>query len=302
MSVKIDKLPNSFTFIQDMLISGIRYPKIIEKDNKMYLFGSMKVKEEKKICKYLPHSFELDDDFNIIDDSKSVLNLNNIIDNIDDLNISAWTRNVWIDNNIFNIFMEFKVNINNTIFEHYNYHLSSNNLLKFNIVADFNKIYKNVILNNKFLFFIIDDTFLCSEIIKTDEFWGKYLFKFYNNELKFYRPKFDCIVDYTNDHGHVIHNILHNDKNYEMIFTIRHKINNYKNYSNNMDYIYKIYKSKSYDLINFFDTKEIIMINDKVITEFYSYPCYFEKNNEQYLICNQDDFGKLKSLLLFKYN
>ena len=37
-------------------------------------------------------------------------------------------------------------------------------------------------------------------------YWGKYLF-YFSNKKEFYRPKFDNIVNYKKDKGHLLHYI-----------------------------------------------------------------------------------------------
>ena len=100
----------------------------------------------------------------------------------------------------------------------------------------------------------------------------------------------------------MLHNIIFdtNINKHIFIFSIRHKIENYINKSNNYDYIYKLYKSETIDFINFYKTEELKTNHKELDIDFLSYPYYFTFNNEKYLICNQDEFGKSKKLLLFK--
>ena len=77
-----------------------------------------------------------------------------------------------------------------------------------------------------------------------------------------------------------------------MIFTIRHHIKN-------REFIYQIYSSKSKDLENFYNTEKIEIDKKDCDSNWFSYPHLFKMNNKWFAICNKDDFGKYKDLVLF---
>ena len=281
-------------FEKEININGLRYPKIIQYNNKLLLFGSKKFNQLNDIAKYLIYLYELDTNFNIL--SENLLDLSHIINNYkQDINISYWIRNIETNNNNnLEILLEEKININNTVFNHNYYNLITSNLLTY--------IIDNTILNtNNFIFYINNDVILSSEIIRTEEFWGKYLFNFLINN-KYITPNFDKYVSYDTDYGQLIHNVTKKFNYYEILFSIRKKKDNYINYSNNMSYIYECYVAKTNNFIDFYDTTRIDLNN--YICDFFSYPSFFEYNNNLYLVCNQDDFGKDKKLIIFcnKYN
>ena len=56
----------------------------------------------------------------------------------------------------------------------------------------------------------------------------------------------------------------------------------------------------SLDLINFYNTKEIKVKNNLSSSKWYCYPEIFKKNNEYFILLNQDDFGKIKKTLIGK--
>ena len=106
-------------------------------------------------------------------------------------------------------------------------------------------------------------------------------------------PQFDKIVNYDTDYGHILHNIIFDNK-YIFIFSIRHKVEGYNNY------IYRLYKAETKDFENFYNTEEIKTNHKDYDINFLSYPYYFKFKNENFIICNQDEFGKSKNLVLFK--
>lgn len=145
------------------------------------------------------------------------------------------------------------------------------------------KIYNNFILSSKIE---IDEE-------RPEYYWCKYLFLFFKDK-KSYRPTFDNIVNYSKDKGHLLHYIEKNGEEYIIIFSIRHK------YKDKNEYYYNIYSTKSLDLINFYDTKKIFINNNITNSKWYCYPEIFVKNNEYYILLNQDDFGKNKKTLVGK--
>lgn len=280
----------NYNYYKTIDIKGVRYPKIVHY-NDLLLFGSIKYNNLDNINKYLPYVYYLDNKFNII--KENVLNFEKYIDNyFDDINKSVWIRDIKKYNNYLEFLIEIKTNINNTEYVHKNIILKTTNLINFELIEEINDY------PNNFIFYVDNNIKLCSKIIKTNEFWGKYLFENYINNISI-TPQFDNIVSYETDSGQVYHSILKKDNYYEVIFSIRKKIENYKNYSNNLPYIYKCYISTTNDFINFYNVKELKLCNYNNTT-FYSYPSFFEYNNDKYIICNQDDFGKLKTPLIFK--
>jgi dTDP-4-amino-4,6-dideoxygalactose transaminase len=281
---------NKFYFKKELAISSIRYPKIIFFNNKILLFGSTIFTHQNNVYKYLINYFELNDNFDIIS-KKNIIDLNLFIDNyFDNINISSWVRNITIKDSYLEFLIEIKTNIDNSEYKHKYLILKTNNLIDFIEVERINKY------DDRFIFYINDKLLLASKILKTNEFWGKYLFNniINNQEIE---PIFDKYVSHSEDTGHLCHNVQLIDDYYEILFSIRKKIDNYLNYSNNLPYIYECYVAKTKDFINFYDTEKLKIGNFK--TEFFSYPSIFTINNVLYLICNQDDFGKLKNPLIF---
>ena len=138
---------------------------------------------------------------------------------------------------------------------------------------------------------------MASKIEKDEErpeyYWGKYLFAFYKDNKKII-PKFDNIVNYKKDKGHLIHYVEKINNNYSVVFSIRHK------YDDKNEYYYKLYTAKSLDLINFYNTEEIYVDNSISQSDWYCYPEIFNNSNNYYVLMNQDDFGKNKNTLYGK--
>jgi hypothetical protein len=277
---------NHFLFHKYINIKGFRYPKILYFHNKMFLFGCQKYKNEDSKVKYLINKYELDNKLDIILESKTILDLSKIIDEyFEDINLSSWVRNIFIKFNTIHLQIEIKFNLGNS-FKHHNYLIETKDFIDF-------KILKKYDLDDYFLFYDINNNILSSKIITfKNEFWGKYLFEFKINNHSII-PQFDKIVNYDTDYGHILHNIIFDSK-YIFIFSIRHKVEGDNNY------IYKLYKSETENFKNFNNTEEIKTNHKEIDINFLSYPSYFKYNNEQYLICNQDEFGKSKNLVLFK--
>ena len=279
-----------FTIIKSIDII-LRYPRLFTFNDKNYILGGSILNQINNLKQYCSTIYEIDENFNIINNSKKYLSTKDL--DINNINNSLWVRDInIIDNTIF-FNVEFKKNINNEYFEHENYLISSNDLKNFNVIKKYDTA--------DFLFKIIDNKiFLMSKIEQDEEFlnffWGKYLFEF-NIDNKKVIPAFDNIIDYKKDKGHLLHNIIKIDyNNYLVLFTIRHLINN------DPDFIYKIYSAKTSNFINFFDTKEVIIDNNINDTKWYSYPSLFEYNNKFYAVSNQDEFGKNKNVLLYSVN
>jgi len=322
---------DSFTYCKSINICGIRYPKIIELPQettttttttaaaKMYLFGGKCHQREviplnnisnntgplTTIAKYLPYRYELNDNFEVISGSEVVLNLGDIEpEYLTNIYKSIWFRSIYHVNGKYYCAFEVKTNIENRTFIHDNFVMITEDFTNFSLVKKY--------LNRNFIFYdgLLDqdtDILLTSAIESTDYFWGNYLFEFFQNGVK-YLPLFDNnIVNFDRDKGHVLHNVIPNHQvkqpYYTIIFTIRHKVDNYVNYSNNEPYMYRLYSAKTLDFINFYDTCEI-KIDDSAVPEsrrstFYSYPSVFRYNNRTYMVANQDEFGKSKEPILF---
>jgi len=263
----------------------LRYPKVFFFKNNTYIIGSDVVNSKNNQKQYWPCFYKLDDEFNIISEKK-------IFETFDrsDINISLWIRDININEEGIFFNFELKENINNESYKHNNYLVFTNDLEKFEFVKKYDY--------NIFIFKDFENRLLMSNLTKDEEFpdffWGKYLFEFIINGEKII-PTFDNIVDYKKDKGHLVHDVLKkNGGVYDMLFSIRHLINN------TPDFIYKFYTSKTTDFINFYDTKEIIIENNINDTKWCSYPNIFKKNTNLYSVTNQDDFGKNKNVLLCK--
>ena len=288
------KFKNDFQLYKEIDITGLRYPKILDYNNTMLLFGSKIYKAENNVSKYLINKMILDSDFNVISES-NVIDLSNIIKSYyENIYLSSWVRNIYVKDNIYFLNIEIKINNNNMNFTHTNYLIKTDDIKVFTIEKKYDI--------NDFIFIENNNNLFCSKITSLSEnFWGKYLFNFNINNLTIV-PQFDKIVNYNDDYGHLIHNIYYDTvtNKYILFFSIRHKLNDYTNYSNNMNFIYKIYVAYTEDFINYHDTQEIK--KDNINSYFVSYPHMFEYNDINYIVCNQDDFGKQKKLLLFRYH
>lgn len=276
-----------FTTIKNLDII-LRYPRLFIFNNINYIIGSSVLNKKDNIKQYFPTFYKLDENFDVIINSKKYLNI--FENEIKDINNSIWIRDININDNIIYFNIELKKNINNDHFEHENYLISTNDLDNFNILKNYN--------TSDFLFKTINEKIILISKIEKDEefndfFWGKYLFEFIidNNKIT---PEFDNIVNYKKDKGHVLHNVIKlEDNTFLILFTIRHLINN------DPDFIYKAYSAKTTNFINFFDTKEVIIDNNINDTKWYSYPSLFEYNNKFYAVSNQDEFGKNKNVLFY---
>ncbi len=300
-----------FIFNKKINIDGLRYPKIFSYNEKVYLVGGL-LKEigyyvdnkivdrtifndkidfnylknvgPNQINKYTPHLYEIDNNFNILNSNLFPLdeeNRNNIFK-------SSWVRDIFEKDKKLYITIEHKLNIENKRFEDQNYQYITDDLQTLN---EINK-YKD---NDYFLFKDYKGVLFQCKIEKDkddkDFFWGIYLFDFLKDNRR-YRPKFDKIVDYEKDKGHVIHTIIEFGDEYLMLFTIRHHIKD-------REFIYKIYSAKTKDFENFYDTKNVEIEKKECDSDWFSYPHLFKLNDKWYAVCNQDDFGKYKDLVLF---
>jgi hypothetical protein len=279
----------NFNFKKEISINGIRNPKCIEYDNKIIIIGSKVYYENDKIKKYLLYKYFLDENFNIINNSENVLNFSNIqFDYFDNTNISSWIRDLYIDNNEYKLLIELKKNNDNKFFSSVHYILKTTDFIKFDIVNKYE-------ISDLF-FKYYNNNYFISKIENNDHIWGKYLFEFIINGEKII-PSFDKIINYEKDYGHILHHLKYdeNTKLYYIIFSIRYYSDKEEN-----NFYYKIYEAYSKDLINYYDTKEInLIINDEIKSKWFCYPFKFKFRNNEYLILNQDDFGKNKFPLLF---
>jgi len=239
------------------------------------------------INKYKQCLFELDNEFSIL---KSVdIKILQAYNDENNVHVCTWIRDIYEENDELCINLEKKTNIGNTRYKLTNYKIRLNS---------FDSTNNNIIAYENENYFLFSDKFHVNlgSLYETDKndpdfFWGIYLFLFKccgsGNE---YRPKFDRIVDYDKDKGHLIHNFIKVGDDYLMLFSIRHQIK-YREFE------YRIYTAKTHDFLNFYETTEII---SKVKgTNWLSYPHLFKFQDEYYMVSNQDDFGKEKELLLF---
>lgn len=278
-----------YNFFKKIPINGLRNPRIIKFQDNFILIASKIYTQEKNIKKYVLVSHLLDKEMNVIDNSKKILNFKNIdINYLSDIYTSIWLRDLYFKDNEYYLLVEFKKNIKNKYFIHDNYLLCTKNFNNF--------LLKKKLTTKNFLFSIYKNINFTSNIKNTDDFnWGIYLFEFIFNNKK-YIPKFDNCVDYKNDKGHALHNIskLESGK-YKILFSIRHQIS-----SRELKFIYKIYTAETEDFVSFSNTKEL-QINDFTNSpKWYCYPSIFNNNNNEYIICNQDDYGKEKYPLILK--
>lgn len=277
-----------YNFVKEININSLRNPKIINYKKNLILIGSKIYQENENKKKYLLFSYILDENFNLINDTEKILNFENIEKNsTKDINISCWIRDIYNEDEYYYLLVEFKQNHNNEYFTSNNYYLRT---LDFN---DF-EIYKKYNMQDLF-FKEYENNLFISKIINTEHFWGSYFFEFIINNQKI-RPIFDKFVKYEKNEGHLLHDLKKINNIYYILFSIRHFDKNEKN-----NFYYKIYEAESLDLINYTNTKELDLDIKDIDTKWLCYPWKFKINNNQYIIFNQDDFGKEKKPLLFKY-
>ncbi len=275
-----------YQLLKELPIIGLRYPRII--DN--ILIGSKEYRRKGDMIKYVFYRYQLDDNLDIIEHSGRFISLENIVDEcLNNNNISYWMRDCYKVNNHYQCLIEFKYNMNNSTYKHRYFIVTSSDLLDYKIIKEIEYP------SNYFIFKQIGDYILTSKITKDEDnpnyFWGKYLFEF-NLDEKLIRPRFDSIVNYNKDKGHVLHYVRHNDKGYNILFSIRHQI------VDSSTFMYKIYTANSNDLIHFYNTQEMEVDFHNINTEWLSYPSIFIKNNKEFIVCNQDEFGKSKGVLI----
>lgn len=284
-----------YHYFSSLEINGLRYPKIFY-FSKLFLSGSKKYVQQDKISKYAIVFFELDNNLNIIKEYD--ITDFGVLPYLHDITKSAWLRDINIINDELFLNIEIKNNINNEKFEHDNYLIKTNDMITYEIVKKYDTtdfMFKELKINN--------DQYIFSSQINYDPldpnfFWGLYLFNIIKNN-EYIQPVFDNIIDFNNDKGHILHNIVYSKyhKKYIVYFSIRHKVNT------NIDdsgFIYKIYTAETQDMINYYNTQEVPFSLNNTKTKWLSYPHYFIHNGDEYIICNQDEYGKNKTPLVFK--
>jgi len=272
----------NLNFIKKLNICSLRNPKIIKIKDKYIIIGSSVYEKNNDKIKYILYYYILNDTLEIFKDKK-ILNIDQKINNI---NISLWLRDIYYDNNYYYLNIEYKKNDTNK-FTQNNILYKTINFETFIKIKEYNNF-------NFLLFKEIDNTLIQAELFYDEDncnfIWGKYLFKF-NKNGDLYYPKFDKNIDYFNDKGHLIHNIIPEKGCYKILLSIRKKYNEY--------YKYDIYVSYTNNFVDFYNTMKI---NFDYEIDFIAYPCYLKINNKEYLICNQNDFGKNSKLLLFRFD
>lgn len=274
-------------FIKYINSNGLRNPKIIQLNENLILIGSKLYDEIENKKKYLLYSYLLNNNFEIVNHSERLLDFYNIEEDFQiNINSSCWIRDIYQEKEYFYLLIEFKKNHNNEYFTSNNYYLKSKDLVKFEIYKKYNI--------QDFFFKELDNHLFTSKIINTNHIWGKYLFEFIINNKKV-KPIFDNIVDYEIDFGHVLHNINKVNNTFYILFSIRHYNEKEKN-----NFCYKIYTAESIDLIHYVNTKELEINIKNINTNWLCYPWKFKFNSENYIVCNQDDYGKEKKPLIIK--
>jgi hypothetical protein len=275
---------------------GLRYPKIFTFKNVNYLIGSKKYEQKEDIVKYGLYLLKLDEEFNIIDEGRFIEF--EYYPYLDDILLSGWTRDIFIKDNSLHFIFEIKENVNNDHFQHHNYLVSTSDLIEFSVIKKYHIndfLYKELSFNKSN--YLI--TAKIEKDIENPTFnWGIYLINIIKDN-KSILPTFDKIVNYKEDKGHVIGNIEYDpilDK-YTMYFSIRHKVDTSVHICG---FIYKVYKAETNDLINYSNTQEVKFNNTHSLSDWYSYPHYFKYKDHEYMVCNQDDFGKTSNPILFK--
>lgn len=275
-------------FYEELNINGLRFPKVLTNyNNKNYILGSLKYDNINDKIKYLINCYELDKNFNIIN-NKIILDLCFIESNyFNDINISSWLRDVGIENNNIYLLIELKYNIDEKLISKF-IKLQTLNFLTFKFIKEYN------LGETDLLWLDYKNNIFKSNVTNTEIFkWGQYTFNFIINNKEI-TPIFDKYINNTNYQGQILHNIYsYLDEPFDrLILSIRHKTDDY--------FEYKIYTSTTTDYINFYNTEEIIINNlpNKIL--WLCYPFRFNFNNEYYLICNINDFGKNTNPIIFR--
>lgn len=265
------------------IIPNIKFPNVISINNLYYIYGIKSEKVSNNVNKFVIF-FDI---YNKVFEFKERRKINL------EFKESTLIWDIVRDGNIYIFIIEQKsININkhqSTFFKYYikdteleNFNISKIEKIQYNNIL-ISKIYKNQILAAKIE---IDEE-------RPDYYWGKYLFYFQDEKKEFYRPKFDNIVNYTKDKGHILHYLEKLDKSYLIIFSIRHKDEN-----DNHKYYYKIYSAYSENLKYFHNTQEIKIDNNLTNAKWYCYPEIIKLEEKYIVLLNQDDFGKKKPTLV----
>jgi hypothetical protein len=272
-------------------IIGLRNPKCIQYKENIMMIGSKLYLQEDNKLKYMLYSYQLNEELKLIVNTEKFINLNHIINDYDEnINKSSWIRDMYKKDNTYFLLIEIKKNIDNSLFEFDFYLLKTDSFNEFELVKKYN------LDNNYFLFKDYKNNLFTSFATRTSNIWGKYLFNFKINDI-WIKPTFDKFVDYNTNDGHVLHNIDYNKNNkiYTIIFSIRDYDDNEEN-----KFKYECYTANSYDLINYFST-EILKLDYSQLCniKWLCYPYKFNYNKNEYIICNQDDYGKKTLPLIF---
>lgn len=282
-----------YNFYKEVQLDKIRNVKITRFNDYYIMIGSKVYREKNGKKKYLLYSYLTDDNFDIIEKSENILNFENImVDYQDNIDISCWIRDIYSKNDKYYLLVEFKKNNDEKYFTSEYYLLETTNFSKYEVTKKYDTCVSNI-----FLFKEYNENLFISIIENTHHIWGKYLFEFIINGNKV-TPTFDKTVDYKKDYGHLLHHLSYDEINnqYYVIFSIRHYSDSEKN-----NFYYKIYESYSNDLVNYYNTNEIIFkMNETINSKWFCYPFKFVNENEEYIICNQDDYGKYSKLILLK--
>jgi hypothetical protein len=268
-------------FIIETELDNIKCPNFFIHNDIIYIFGINPLTTHKKTI-FSIFLKKYDRYFNFIDKTDFVL---------DQLH-SPMVRYIIKQNN--DIILSIEDKVNNDFFKVntylYNYDIDKNNITLIKTIDNLDDLIINI---------YTDSHYFCSKIEideeRPDYYWRKYLFNFKHENNTFYRPEFDSIVNYKKDKGHIIHFIDKSNDEYTIIFSIRHRVEEEPD-----KYFYKIYYSKSKDLIYFYDTAEISIENNLTSSKWYCYPSIFKYDNIYYLLLNQDDFGGKSNALVGK--
>jgi hypothetical protein len=282
-----------YSFHKKLDILGLRNPKIFLYNKKIYLIGSKKFMQKENITKYAIFISELDNNFNLLESTSKFIKIDNL-DYLENIYLSAWVRDINVKDNICFLNIEIKENIQDQSFTHKNYLIETIDLREFNIIKkyEFNDFLFKEYVNKK-------DEYLFTSFLSRDEedkdyFWGKYLFNFFKNKKQLI-PKFDSIVNYSKDKGHLLHNLYEINNKFHILFSIRKKSKLHPS-----GFIYKIYFAESDDLENYYNTREVLVNFETVDYNWLSYPHWFYIGGEDYIVCNGDNFGKTEYPIILK--
>ena len=274
----------NFNYNSEIKLNGLRFGRIIRLNEEFILIGSKLYEKKSNIDKYTLYLYKLNENFEIIKNSETLLNLENIVnDHLTDLYTSLWLRDFYQENESFNLLIDFNKNIENKSFQSNTYLVKTSDFITF----EFIKKYKE----NHIIHKTMGKNIFMSKYTSGEDNWGRYLFEFkINNEL--FKPQFgDNVVNYGKDKGHLVNNIQYDSTNecYRILFSIL-----------NQDKQYNIYIGKTMDFIKYYDIKKIDFNSQKIENDFYCFPCMFEYNNKNFLLTNQMDFWKFSTPIFFR--